>query len=56
MALAGRVRGEDVDVPLGTGVTSTGARYHPAMIAQAWMTLERLFPAGRSSGSAPARR
>jgi coenzyme F420-dependent glucose-6-phosphate dehydrogenase len=31
-------------VPLGTGVTSTGARYHPALIAQAWMTLERLNP------------
>jgi coenzyme F420-dependent glucose-6-phosphate dehydrogenase len=31
-------------VPIGTGVTSTGARYHPALIAQAWMTLERLFP------------
>ena len=31
-------------IPLGTGVTSTGARYHPALIAQAWMTLERLFP------------
>src|SRR3954467_11476089 len=31
-------------LPLGTGVTATGARYHPAMIAQAWMTLERLFP------------
>src|SRR3954447_26942528 len=31
-------------VPLGTGVTATGARYHPALIAQAWMTLERLFP------------
>src|SRR4029078_265039 len=30
--------------PFGTGVTSTGARYHPALIAQAWMTLERLFP------------
>ena len=29
---------------LGTGVTSTAARYHPALIAQAWMTLERLFP------------
>jgi coenzyme F420-dependent glucose-6-phosphate dehydrogenase len=34
-------------VPVGTGVTSTGARYHPAMIAQAWATLERMFP-GRS--------
>jgi coenzyme F420-dependent glucose-6-phosphate dehydrogenase len=32
------------ELPFGTGVTSTGARYHPAMIAQAWMTLERLFP------------
>jgi coenzyme F420-dependent glucose-6-phosphate dehydrogenase len=31
-------------IPLGTGVTSTAARYHPALIAQAWMTLERLFP------------
>ena len=31
-------------LPLGTGVTPTGARYHPALIAQAWMTLERLFP------------
>jgi coenzyme F420-dependent glucose-6-phosphate dehydrogenase len=43
-------------VPLGTGVTSTGARYHPALIAQAWMTLERLFPGrmflGLGSGEA----
>jgi coenzyme F420-dependent glucose-6-phosphate dehydrogenase len=31
-------------VPLGTGVTPPGPRYHPALIAQAWMTLERLFP------------
>src|SRR5689334_1441730 len=31
-------------VPLGTGVTAVGARYHPVLIAQAWMTLERLFP------------
>jgi coenzyme F420-dependent glucose-6-phosphate dehydrogenase len=31
-------------IPIGTGVTATGARYHPALIAQAWMTLERLFP------------
>jgi coenzyme F420-dependent glucose-6-phosphate dehydrogenase len=31
-------------VPFGTGVTPTAARYHPAMIAQAWVTLERLFP------------
>lgn len=31
-------------LPIGTGVTATGARYHPALIAQAWMTLERLFP------------
>ena len=31
-------------IPIGTGVTSVGARYHPVLIAQAWMTLERLFP------------
>lgn len=31
-------------LPIGTGVTPTAARYHPAMIAQAWVTLERLFP------------
>jgi coenzyme F420-dependent glucose-6-phosphate dehydrogenase len=31
-------------VPIGTGVTPPGARYHPALIAQAWMTLERLLP------------
>jgi coenzyme F420-dependent glucose-6-phosphate dehydrogenase len=31
-------------IPLGTGVTPTAARYHPALIAQAWMTLERLNP------------
>src|SRR4051794_18359743 len=29
---------------LGTGVTPIAARYHPALIAQAWMTLERMFP------------
>jgi len=31
-------------LPLGTGVTPTGARYHPGLIAQAWATLDRLFP------------
>src|SRR6201989_5993 len=31
-------------IPLGTGVASTRGRYHPALIAQAWMTLERMFP------------
>jgi coenzyme F420-dependent glucose-6-phosphate dehydrogenase len=31
-------------VPFGTGVTPPGARYHPALIAQAWMTWERMFP------------
>src|SRR3954464_13141953 len=30
--------------PLGTGVAAVGARYHPVLIAQAWMTLEPLFP------------
>jgi coenzyme F420-dependent glucose-6-phosphate dehydrogenase len=31
-------------VSLGTGVTPPGPRYHPVLIAQAWATLERLFP------------
>jgi coenzyme F420-dependent glucose-6-phosphate dehydrogenase len=31
-------------IPFGTGVTPPGARYHPALIAQAWMTYERMFP------------
>lgn len=31
-------------VPIGTAVTPPGARYHPALIAQAWMTLERMYP------------
>jgi coenzyme F420-dependent glucose-6-phosphate dehydrogenase len=32
------------EIPFGTGVTPPGARYHPALIAQAWMTYERMFP------------
>jgi coenzyme F420-dependent glucose-6-phosphate dehydrogenase len=36
--------GQATKLPLGTGVTSIGARYHPALIAQAWATLERMFP------------
>lgn len=31
-------------VALGTGVTPPGPRYHPVLIAQAWATLEILFP------------
>src|SRR4051794_4625851 len=31
-------------VPIGTGVTPAGPRYHPVLIAQAWATLETLFP------------
>jgi len=31
-------------VPLGTGVTTPGPRYHPALIAQGWATLEEMFP------------
>jgi coenzyme F420-dependent glucose-6-phosphate dehydrogenase len=30
-------------VPFGTAVTPPGARYHPALIAQAWMTFERMY-------------
>lgn len=31
-------------VPLGTGITPPGPRYHPLLIAQAWATLETMFP------------
>src|SRR4051795_4049260 len=31
-------------VPIGTGVPPPGPRYPPVLIAQAWSTLERLFP------------
>jgi coenzyme F420-dependent glucose-6-phosphate dehydrogenase len=31
-------------VPVGPAVTTPGKRYHPAMIAQAWMTMEVMFP------------
>src|SRR3954453_8066411 len=37
-------------VPIGTGVTPPGPRYHPVLIAQAWATLERLFPGRPSLG------
>src|SRR4051812_1973959 len=43
-------------VQLGPGITPPGKRYHPALIAQAWMTLERMFPGrmflGTGSGEA----
>lgn len=31
-------------VPIGTAVTPPGPRHHPVLIAQAWATLETLFP------------
>jgi coenzyme F420-dependent glucose-6-phosphate dehydrogenase len=31
-------------VLFGTGVTPPGPRYHPALIAQAWATLEMMYP------------
>src|SRR5213078_665850 len=31
-------------VPFGTGVTPPGPRYHPVLIAQAWATMELMFP------------
>jgi coenzyme F420-dependent glucose-6-phosphate dehydrogenase len=36
--------GQATGLPLGTGVTPPGARYHPVLIAQAWATLETMFP------------
>jgi len=31
-------------IKIGTGVTSPGYKYHPGLIAQAWATLDALFP------------
>ena len=31
-------------VPIGTAVTPPGPRYHPVMIAQAWATMEAMYP------------
>lgn len=31
-------------VPIGTAVTPPGPRYHPVLIAQAWATLEAMYP------------
>ena len=31
-------------MPFGTGVTPPGPRFHPVLIAQAWATLETMFP------------
>lgn len=36
--------GQATSLPLGTGVTPPGPRYHPVLIAQAWATLESMFP------------
>jgi coenzyme F420-dependent glucose-6-phosphate dehydrogenase len=36
--------GQATSLPLGTGVTPPGPRYHPVLIAQAWATLETMFP------------
>jgi coenzyme F420-dependent glucose-6-phosphate dehydrogenase len=44
------------ELPLGTGVTALVHRYHPAVVAQAFMSLEELFPGrvflGAGSGEA----
>lgn len=43
-------------LPVGTGVTALVHRYHPAVVAQAFMTLEQMFPGrvflGAGSGEA----
>jgi coenzyme F420-dependent glucose-6-phosphate dehydrogenase len=43
----GAVAAATKEIELGTGVTPVVHRYHPAVVAQAWATLERLAP-GRS--------
>lgn len=32
------------ELPIGTAVTPPGPRYHPVLIAQAWATLENMYP------------
>jgi coenzyme F420-dependent glucose-6-phosphate dehydrogenase len=48
--------GQVTSLPLGTGVTGLVHRYHPAVVAQAFMTLEELYPGraflGAGSGEA----
>ena len=43
-------------IPIGTGVTAPVHRYHPAVVAQVFATLEQMFPgrafAGLGSGEA----
>ena len=48
--------GQRTSLPLGTGVTPVIHHYHPGLIAQAFMTLEELYPGGCFSGPAPASR
>src|SRR3712207_826263 len=36
--------GQVTSKPIGTGVTPLVHHYHPAVIAQAWMSLEELYP------------
>jgi coenzyme F420-dependent glucose-6-phosphate dehydrogenase len=36
--------GQRIDLPIGTGVTPVIHRYHPGVIAQAFMSLEELYP------------
>ena len=48
--------GQRTSKPLGTGVTAVVHRYHPAIIAQSFMTLEAMYPGrvflGAGSGEA----
>jgi coenzyme F420-dependent glucose-6-phosphate dehydrogenase len=48
--------GAQTKLPIGTGVTPVVHHHHPAAIAQAWMTLEELYPGrvwlGAGSGEA----
>ena len=48
--------GQVTTKPIGTGVTPVVHHYHPGLVAQAFMSLEELYPAACSSAPAPARR
>jgi coenzyme F420-dependent glucose-6-phosphate dehydrogenase len=40
----GAVAASTAELPFGTAVTPAGARHHPLEIAQAWATMEQMYP------------
>ena len=48
--------GRSDSLPMATGVTPVIHHYHPGVIAQAFVSLDEMYPGRVASGSAPARR